>query len=59
MMGSGWTKRLPRPQAKTGAKARGGPTSAVLPNLHRTTAITTILLFTKDRTATVLETVDQ
>jgi len=54
-----WTECVSRPQAKTGAKVGGGRSSAVLPNLHRLTASTTIFLYTKDRTATVLETVDQ
>jgi hypothetical protein len=59
MTGIAWTEHVSRPQAKTGAKARCGPSSAVVPNVHRITASTTIFLYTKDRTATVLETVDQ
>jgi hypothetical protein len=59
MTGIAWMDLVGRPQYKTVAKARHERYSEVVPAVHRITAGTTILLYTKDRSGPIPETVDQ
>ena len=57
--GIGWSRGLRRPQPEMLAIPWHRRGRAVVPVIHALTASTTFFLYTKDRTATVLETVDQ
>src|ERR1035437_9675762 len=57
--GIGWRRGLRRPQPEMPAMPCHRRGRGVVPLIHALTAGTTFFLYTKDRTATVLETVDQ